>query len=72
MSALAHAAGSASRAYVGPWNAFVLWCGSLMKPRKPLPADDLTIALSCQSLMDSAISFSTIKSDSASMAVFTK
>jgi len=45
MSALAHVAGSTSRAYVGPWNAFVLWCGTLMRPRRPLPADDLTVAL---------------------------
>jgi hypothetical protein len=44
MSALAHVAGSTSRAYVGPWNAFVSWCGSLMRPRRPLPADDLTVA----------------------------
>ena len=27
LPALAHVAASTSRAYVGPWNAFVLWCG---------------------------------------------
>jgi len=46
MSALAHVAGSTSRAYVGPYNAFVSWCGSLMRPRRPLPTDDLIVALS--------------------------
>ena len=39
MSALAHFAGPTSRAFVGPWNACVLWCGSLTRPRRPLPAD---------------------------------
>ncbi len=29
MPALTHVAGSTSRAYDGPWNAFVLWRGSL-------------------------------------------
>jgi hypothetical protein len=45
MSALAHVAGSTFRIYVGPCNAFVLWCGTLMRPRRPLPADDHTVAL---------------------------
>jgi hypothetical protein len=70
--ALAHVAGSTSRAYVGPWNAFVLWCGSLMRPRRHLPAEDLTVALYFQSLMDNANSFSTIKSASSSIAFFHK
>ncbi len=53
-SALAHVAASTSKAYVGPWNAYVLWCGSLLRPRRPLPADDITVALYLQSLMDAA------------------
>ena len=69
---MAHVAGSTSRAYVGPWNAFVLWCGSLMRPRRPLPAENLTVDLYFQSLMDDANSFSTIKSASASIAFFHK
>ena len=72
MSALAHVAGSTSRAYVGPWNAFVLWCGSLRRPRRPLPGDDLTFALYFNSLMDNANSLSTIKSASASIVFFHK
>ena len=72
MSALAHVDGSTSRAYVGSWNAFVLWCGSLMRPRRPLPADYRTVALYFQSLMDNANSFSTIKSASASITFFIK
>jgi hypothetical protein len=72
MSALAHVAGSTSRAYVGLWNAFVSWFSSLMRPRRPLPADDLTVALYFQSLMDNANSFSTVKSASVSIAFFRK
>ena len=45
IGALAHVAGSTSHAYVGPWNAFVLWCGSLMRPSRPLLANDLTVAI---------------------------
>jgi hypothetical protein len=71
-SALAHVAASTSKAYVGPWNAFVLWCGSLLKPRWFLPANDITVALYLQSLMDVANSYSTIKSASASIAFFHK
>ena len=56
-SALAHVAASTSKAYVGPWNALVLWCGSLLKPRRPLPTGDITVALYWQSFMDSANSF---------------
>jgi hypothetical protein len=72
MPALAHVAGSTSLAYVGPWNAFVPWCSSLMRRRRPLPADDPTVALYFQSLMDNANSFSTIRSVSASIALFHK
>ena len=72
MSALAHVDGSTSRIYVGPWNVFVLWCGSLMRPRRLLPEDDLTVTLYLQSLVDNANLFSTIKSASASIAFFHK
>ena len=68
MSALAHVAGSISCAYVGPWNAFVSWRGLFMRPRRPLPADDLTVALYFQSLMDNSNSFSTVKLASDSIA----
>ena len=70
MSALAHVARSTSFAYVGPWNAFVLWCGSLMRSRRPLCAYDLTVELYFQSLLDRANMFSTIKSTSAFIAFF--
>ena len=70
LSTLAHVTGSASRAYVGPWNAFFIWCGSLMRPRRPLPAEDITVALYFQSLLDKANPFSTIYSTSASIAFF--
>ena len=71
-SALAHVATSTSNAYVGPWNAFVSWCNNLLRPRRSLPAEDITVALYMQSLMNSANSFSTIKSASASVAFFTR
>ena len=71
-SALAHVIHSTSKTYMSPWNAFILLRGSLLKSRQPLPADDITVALYLQSLIDSAISFSTIKSASASIAFFHK
>jgi hypothetical protein len=71
-SDVAHVAESASAAYVGPWNAFVLWCSTLLRPRHPLLADDITVALYIQSLMYKANSFSTIKSSSAAIAFFHK
>ena len=43
-----------------------------MRPRRPFPANDLTVVLYFQSLMDNAYSFSTIKSASASIAFFHK
>jgi hypothetical protein len=49
-SALTHVAAFTSHAYVGPWKAFVLWCHNLLRPRRPLPADDITMALYMQSL----------------------
>jgi hypothetical protein len=39
-----------SDAYVSTWNAFVLWHGSLLRPRQPLHADDLMVSLYLQSL----------------------
>jgi hypothetical protein len=71
-SALAQVAASTSHAYVGPWNAFVLWCQNLIRPRRSLPAEDITVALYMQSLMNSANYFSTIKSASASIAFYHK
>ena len=71
-SALAHVAASTPKAYVGPWNAFVIWCCSLLRHRRSLPADDITVALHVQSLMDSANSFSIIKSASASFTFIHK
>ena len=61
MSALAHVAGYTSCAYADPWNAFVIWCGSLTRTRRPLPADDITVSLYFQSLIDTATTFSTMK-----------
>ncbi len=45
--AMAHVVGSTSKAYVGPWNAFVKWCGEHLYERCPLPASDFTAALIC-------------------------
>jgi hypothetical protein len=59
-STIAHVAESTSGAYVGPWNTFVLWCETLMRPRRPFPINDITIAIYIQSLMDKAIYIFTI------------
>jgi hypothetical protein len=69
---LAHVAVSTSHAYVGPWNAFVLWCSTSLRPRTSLPGDYITVALYIQSLMNSSKSFSTIKSASTSIVFFHK
>ena len=36
---LARVAESSSGAYVGPWNALVVWCGYFDRHGRPLPAD---------------------------------
>ena len=41
--ALAHVTNVTLGAYVGHKEAFVLWYESLDRPRKPLPAEDLTV-----------------------------
>ena len=61
-SALAHIAKSTLDAYVGTWNAFILWYGSLLRPRRLLMADDLSVALYLQSLTDSEKIYSNFKS----------
>ncbi len=43
-----------------------------MRSRRPLPADDIAIALCIQSLMDKANSFSSIKSASFAIPFFDK
>ncbi len=50
----------------------MMWCQNLIRPRRSLPAEDITVALYMQSLMNSANSFSTIKSASASIDFYHK
>ena len=51
-SSLAHVTCSTGAAYAGPWQHFGEWCSSLARPRCPLPADDFTVALYLQSVVD--------------------
>jgi hypothetical protein len=44
-SALSHVAGSTCRKYEGRFRMFVVWCGSLLEPRMPLPASDASVAM---------------------------
>ena len=71
-SALAHVAGSTGAAYAGPWQHFVEWCSSLARPRCPLPADDFTVALYLQSVVERSKSFALVKSASAAIDFFQK
>ena len=71
-SAIAHVASSTSDAYVSPWNMFVQWCNSLASPRQTLPADDTTVALYLQHVLDRANSYAVIKSASAAIAFMQK
>ncbi len=49
-SAMAHVAGSTSKGYVWPWNAFVKWCGERLSERCPLPTSNFTVELYLQSV----------------------
>ena len=71
-AALMHVAGSTSSDYVGPWKAFVSWCGSLEKPRCPLPAADITVAMFLQLLVEKSVTFAPVKKASAAIAFFQK
>jgi len=70
-SATTHVAESTSGAYVGPWNAFVIWCAALFRHRRPFSADDLTVVLCIKSFMEKANLFSTIKNASVSITIKT-
>ena len=71
-SALTHVAGSTAVAYAGPWQHFEDWCSALARPRCPLPADDFTVALYLQSLVERSKTFAPVKSASATIASFQK
>jgi hypothetical protein len=71
-SAMAHVAESTSKGYVGPWNAFVKWCGDRLSERCPLPATDFAVALYLQSVADGAKSFAPAKNHLAAIASFQK
>ena len=71
-SVMNHVTTSSSKAYSGPWNAFVEWFGSLARPRSVLPADDLTVAIYFQVMMDKAKKIASIKSASEAIAFYQK
>ena len=72
-SAMSHVARSTSKGNVGPWNAFVKWCGGeRLSERCPLPASAFTVALYLQSVADGAKTFANVKRHSAAFAFFTK
>jgi hypothetical protein len=50
----------------------LLWCGSLLEPRAPLPASDASVALYLQSVVNDAKSFAPVKAASAAIAFFQK
>jgi hypothetical protein len=51
---------------------FVVWCGSLLEPRIPLPASDASVAMYLQSVANDAKSFAPMKAASAAIAFFQK
>ena len=69
-SALAHVAGSTASAYAGPWHHFEEWCSSLARPRCPLPANDFTVALYLQSVVERSKSFAPVKIALEAIAFF--
>ncbi len=54
------------------WNSFVHWCDSLARPRATLRAEDITVAMYLQVVMDRAKTFAPIKSASAAIAFHQK
>ena len=71
-SALYHVAGSMCRKYEGQFRMFVVWCGSLIEPRVPLPASDTSVVMYLQSVANNAKSFAPFKAASAAIAFFQK
>jgi len=69
-SALAHVAGSTSVAYQGPWAYFVDKCASRVVPRCPLPAQDTTVSLYLQNVVERSKSFAPMKSALVAIAFF--
>ncbi len=69
-SALSHVAGSTCKKYEGQFRMFVMWCGSLLEPRVPLPASDASVALYLQSVVNDAKSFALVKAASAAIPFF--
>ncbi len=69
-SALSHVAGSTCKKYEDQFGMFVMWCGSLLEPRVPLPASDALVVLYLQSVVNDAKSFAPVKAASAAIAFF--
>jgi len=67
-----HVASSTAEAYLGPWNYIVDGRACLRVPRCPLPADEMTVALYLQSVVERANAFAPVKSASADIAYFQK
>jgi hypothetical protein len=51
---------------------FVVWCGSLLEPRIPLPASDASVAMHLQLVVNDAKSLAPVKAASAAIAFFPK
>ena len=49
---------------------FVVWCGSLLEPRIPLPALDASVVMYLKSVVNDAKSFAPVKAASAAIAFF--
>jgi hypothetical protein len=71
-SVLSHVAGSTCRNYEGQFRMFVVWCGSRIEPRMPLPASDASVAMYLQSVANGAKSFAPVKAASAAIDFFQK
>ncbi len=72
MSAFSHVTGSTIKKYEGQFRMFVMWCGSLLEPKVPLPASDASVALYLQSVGNDAKSFAPVQAASVAIAFFQK
>jgi len=69
-SALAHVTGSTAAAYAGPCQHFEEWCSSLARPHCPLPANNFTVALYLQQVVERSKSFAPVTSAPTTIAFF--
>ena len=71
-AAISHVAESSCNTYTCQWGLFVTWCDALEVPRATQPAEDATVALYLQSVVNRAKTLAPVKAASAAIAFYQK